>query len=163
MEYLKQNLSEEIKFLEETNEFKEKGKEKEITQISRISKPSMKGINASFNDIPIINCFELGAMIAGNAIKNIFDRKSYNVENFADRKGSIFKFISYIFFDEAIKLINNHLYKIGKDFLVVNLGNGKFLVDIIYKNNINLEVIMQFFKINETKHMFSINFKQVNN
>lgn len=152
-------MPEEIKFLEETNEHKDK----EFNQTSRVSKPSTKGINANLNDIPLINCFELGAMIAGNTIKNIFDRKNGGVsENFAELKGSIFKFISYVFFDEAVKIINNHLYKIGKDFLVAALGNGKFLIDIFYKNNINLEVILQFFKINETKHMFSVNFKQVN-
>lgn len=122
----------------------------------------MKGINANFNDIPLINCFELGAMITGNTIKNIFEKKNNLFDNFAEQKGSIYKFISFVFFDEAIKLINNHFYKIGKDFLVASLGNGKFLVDIIYKNNINLEIILQFFKISETKHVFSINFKQVN-
>jgi len=157
LDYLKQNLPEEIKFLEETNEYKDK----EVTQISRHSKPTMKGINANFNDIPLINCFELGAMVAGNTVKNIFERKSITSDNYADQKGSIFKYISYVFFDEAVKLINNHFYKIGKDFLVASLGNGKFLIDIIYKNNINLEIILQFFKINDTKHMFSVNFKQV--
>lgn len=121
----------------------------------------MKGINIEFSEIPLINCFELAAMIAGNTIKNIFDKKHTIADNFADQKGSIFKFISYVFFDEACKLINNHLYKIGKDFLVVYLGNGKFMIDIIYKNNINLQIILQFYKINDTKHIFSINFKQV--
>jgi len=151
-------LPEEIKFLEETNDHKDK----DFTQTSRFSKLSIKGINANFDDIPLINCFELGAMIAGNTVKNIFERKNSVTENFDEQKGSIFKFISYVFFDEAVKLMNNHLYKIGKDFLVVALGNGKYLIDIIYKNKINLEIILQFFKINETKHMFSLNFKQVN-
>jgi len=158
LDYLKQNLSEEIKYIEEISE----QKDKDFTQISRYSKLLTKGINANFNDIPIINCFELGAMIVGNTVKNIFDKKNSLSENFAEQKGSIFKFISFVFFDEAVKLINNHLYKIGKDFLVASLGNGKFSIDIIYKNNINLEIILQFFKINETKHMLSVNFKQVN-
>jgi hypothetical protein len=134
---------------------------------NRISKSNIvKGINESFKDIPYINCFDLAGMVTGNAIKNIFDRGvstngNNNINLNLENKVNL-KFISYVFFDEACKLINNHLYKIGKDFLVVSLGNGKFLIDITYKNNINLEIILQFFKINSTKHMFSINYKKGN-
>ena len=159
LNYLKENLPDEIKFLEDTNEYKDK----EITLLTKFSKTSMKGLHANFSDIPLINCFELASMVSGNTIKNIFRTKNISSENLLDVKEFNYKFISYIFFDEACKLINNYLYKIGKDFLVVSLGNGKFLVDIIYKNNVNLEITLQFFKINDTKHLFSISYKNVKN
>jgi len=158
-DYLKKNLPEEIKYLDESNESKDND-----NSLNRISKTNnVKGINENFKDIPFINCFDLAGMVTGNTIKNIFDKGISINDNDANLENkSTLKFISYVFFDEACKLINNHLYKISKDFIVISLGNGKFLIDITYKNNVNLEIILQFFKINDTKHMFSINYKKGN-
>ena len=115
---------------------------------------NQKEISFDLAEIPVVNCFELGLLMYGRSVGNMFNSQK---KHFNDTKN--FGFICKKGVDACCIIIKDYFFNQEMEVDFTKIDKDKFIINVLYKDTV-ISMLLQLIKINsDNKCLFIVSYQ----